>query len=386
MRTRFAVRLLFSLLFLALSHGLFAQVGVAVSVSFGPPPIPIYDQPVCPDAGYLWTPGYWAYDEDDGYYWVPGTWVEAPQPGYLWTPGYWGWNDNAYVWNDGYWGPEVGFYGGINYGFGYFGNGFGGGEWRGGTFFYNTAVVNVNRTTITNVYENRTVIVNNDSHVAFNGGEGGVQARPTSHEEQYSHEHHTPPVAMQLQHRQQARSNPDLRASANHGKPPIAATAKPGDFKTAVVSSKAAGGEYHAPPAGAERGNGARPAGNENRANTENRPENTPETHPNGPAHASDLQAHQYTPQSGGNADADKKYQKQQAKLAAQQTKDHEKLQKQQEKDHQQAAAKNYNDTQKQQMEQRHSQQTQQLEQKHATQQKQMEQRQAPKPEKRPQH
>ena len=28
-----------------------------------------------PGPGYIWTPGYWAYDPADGYYWVPGTWV-----------------------------------------------------------------------------------------------------------------------------------------------------------------------------------------------------------------------------------------------------------------------------------------------------------------------
>jgi len=31
-------------------------------------------------------------------------------------------------------GPHIGFYGGVNYGFGY------GGEWRGGVFAYNSAV------------------------------------------------------------------------------------------------------------------------------------------------------------------------------------------------------------------------------------------------------
>src|SRR5580704_9383314 len=159
-----------------------AQVGIGISVRIGPPALPVYEQPICPGPGFLWSPGYWAWSDDDGYYWVPGTWVEAPQPGFLWTPGYWGWNDGVYVWNGGYWGPEVGFYGGINYGFGYFGAGFGGGEWRGGTFFYNTAVMRVDTVHITNVYVNKTVIVNSRSHVAFNGGEGGVAARPTARE------------------------------------------------------------------------------------------------------------------------------------------------------------------------------------------------------------
>ena len=40
-----------------------------------------------------------------------------------------------------------------------------------------------------------------------------------------------------------ARSNPALRASANHGKPPIAATSKPGQFSGAgVVAAKVGGG------------------------------------------------------------------------------------------------------------------------------------------------
>ena len=58
---------------------------------FAPPVLPVYVQPPCPQPGWMWTPGYWAYGPD-GYYWVPGTWVPAPYVGALWTPGYWGWN------------------------------------------------------------------------------------------------------------------------------------------------------------------------------------------------------------------------------------------------------------------------------------------------------
>ena len=47
----------------------------------------------------------------------------APEVGFLWTPGYWGWGGDGFVFYEGYWGPQVGFYGGINYGFGYFGDG-----------------------------------------------------------------------------------------------------------------------------------------------------------------------------------------------------------------------------------------------------------------------
>src|SRR5580700_2947885 len=83
----------------------------AVTVNVGPPELPVYEQPVIPEPGYLWSPGYWAYG-DEGYFWVPGTWVLPPEPGLVWTPGYWGWGGGAYAWNAGYWGPTVGYYGG----------------------------------------------------------------------------------------------------------------------------------------------------------------------------------------------------------------------------------------------------------------------------------
>jgi hypothetical protein len=79
---------LFGLLLLAMSAAAFAQIGI--SISFAPPELPVYEQPICPGDGYLWTPGYWAYANDyDDYYWVPGTWVQPPQVGFLWTPAYW---------------------------------------------------------------------------------------------------------------------------------------------------------------------------------------------------------------------------------------------------------------------------------------------------------
>src|SRR4051812_21884921 len=139
--------LLFALVFVSLSGAVFAQIGI--SISFGPPALPIYEQPPCPAEGYIWTPGYWAFDQDyDDYYWVPGTWVEAPEVGLLWTPGYWAWDNNQFFFHEGYWAPEVGFYGGISYGFGYFGEGYEGGRWDNGRFFYNRSVNNVNTTVI----------------------------------------------------------------------------------------------------------------------------------------------------------------------------------------------------------------------------------------------
>ena len=224
---RFAVMMLS--LMLSLSAASFAQISVGISVRVAPPALPVYTQPVAPGPGNLWTPGYWAWNDDAGYYWVPGTWVVAPV-GLLWTPGYWG--------------PHIGFYGGVNYGFGYGGSGFEGGEWRGGRFYYNRSVTNVRN--VTTVY-NKTVIVN-ENHAAFNGGEGGVKARPSHEEEMAEHEHHREPLADQTHHEHMASQNRQNFASANHGRPAVAATAKPGEFKgKGVIAAKSAGAPYKAP-------------------------------------------------------------------------------------------------------------------------------------------
>jgi WXXGXW repeat (2 copies) len=67
---------------LAIPAMLFAQLDVSVTVA--PPELVAYSQPICPQNGYLWTPGYWAYGPG-GYFWVPGAWVEPPTVGLLWT-------------------------------------------------------------------------------------------------------------------------------------------------------------------------------------------------------------------------------------------------------------------------------------------------------------
>ncbi len=146
-----------------------------------PPPLPEYDQPPIPAPGYIWTPGYWAWNNVD-YYWVPGSWAEPPEAELLWTPPYWGFANGAYVFHRGYWGERVGFYGGVDYGYGYGGRGFEGGRWDHGAFYYNRAVTNLRGATITNVYEKNVVISNRD-RVSYNGGRGGLTLRPTAEEE-----------------------------------------------------------------------------------------------------------------------------------------------------------------------------------------------------------
>ena len=202
-----------------------AQAAVVVSVAIAPPAIPVYSQPVIPGPGYVWVPGYWAYGPD-GYYWVPGTWVLPPAVGLLWTPGYWDWGGSAYVWHAGYWGPTVGFYGGINYGFGYFGVGYVGGYWSHDHFYYNSAYSNLGGVHVTNVY-NRTV-ANVNSTASYHGGNGGTTARPSQQELAASHERHVGATSAQTMHVRAAAADPALRASVNQGRPAVAATATPG--------------------------------------------------------------------------------------------------------------------------------------------------------------
>ena len=345
MAIRLGRNLCLAVVILALSAASFAQIGVMVS--FGPPPLPVYVQPPCPAAGYIWTPGYWAWDLDFGdYYWVPGTWVLVPVAGYYWTPGWWGWGGSGFIFHVGYWGPVVGFYGGINYGFGYFGHGYEGGRWQNGNFYYNRTVNNVNVTNIHNVYN--TTVINNTTvnRVSYNGGNGGITAQPTPQEEAAARERHIPPVAAQTEHVQAARSSPELRATANHGKPPIAATPTPAAFQGhGVEAAKQAGGAYTPPPT--------------NRAANAVHPNQLPPLpHPPAP--------------NTGNAAHDQKYQQQQQQLRAQQEQDRQKLQQQQDQEHQQLAQQQAAQARQQQLEQKHQQQTQQMYQQHQQQQQQL--------------
>jgi YXWGXW repeat-containing protein len=383
------------------------QVSVGISVNFAPPELPVYEQPLCPGEGYIWTPGYWAWDPDYGdYYWVPGTWVLAPQPGYLWTPPYWGWNGVAFVFHEGYWGSRVGFYGGINYGYGYTGRGYYGGRWDRDRFYYNRNVNNINVTQIHNVY-NTTVVNNvNVTRVSYNGGNGGIREQANLQEEEAARERHMGAVAAQQQHIQEARTDRALRASDNHGKPPIAATDRPGQFRGGnVVAAKE--GKYNPPP---NRGgnNGGRPDNNrvDNRPNNRpsDRPDNGVDNRPDrndrppnarGPGNNSTRPTYVHPneapkanrpdrPPSSGNAKADQKYQQRTDNMYKKQEQERQNLQKQQEQQHARAEQQRSSDARRQQMEQQHQQQTQKMEQRHQQQQQKME-RQAPKPKQQPQ-
>ena len=201
--------------------------GTASYVDTPPPPVPEYQQPYVPEPNDIWQPGYWAWGRF-GYYWVPGTWVQAPQTGYLWTPGYWQWNNYGYNWNPGYWAVAVGFYGGVNYGGGYFGHGYDGGRWSHNRFSYNSDVSRVSKTNITNVYADRNVDVNGGgTRVSYNGGRGGIAARPSAQEASVGRDRHLGMTDVQRGHVQAAEQDRRFLATATHNQPAVLAVARP---------------------------------------------------------------------------------------------------------------------------------------------------------------
>jgi hypothetical protein len=230
-----------------------AYVGIGISVNFAPPALPIYDQPPIPGPGYIWTPGYWAWDASySDYYWVPGTWILPPSVGLLWTPAWWGWDNGVYLFHTGYWGPQVGYYGGIDYGFGYTSTGYQGGYWNGNRFYYNRAANHFGNVNIPNVY-NRAVSGGGGRASFF--GPGGASVRPTQQQVAFDQARHIGPTAVQQQHSRVASADTALRASTNRGAPRIAATSRAGALSGAgVVAASRAGGAYNPSHAAARPG------------------------------------------------------------------------------------------------------------------------------------
>ncbi|MGC2163264.1 MAG: hypothetical protein WA634_15250 [Silvibacterium sp.] len=243
-----------------------------------PPPLPEYDQPECPGPDYIWTPGYWGF-APTGYYWVPGTWVVAPYVEALWTPGYWGFYSGRYLWHYGYWGPHIGFYGGVNYGYGYTGVGYSGGYWNNGGFMYNTAVTRVNSSFVHRTYMYRGRVVNN-TRVSYNGGRGGLAARPLPAERVAAQERHMGPLPAQHAQMREAATNRAQWASVNHGRPTTLAAARPLDTGRRAPEATPAAVREQVQREATQRPVAARPA-NESRPETRpNQPIARPEARP----------------------------------------------------------------------------------------------------------
>jgi hypothetical protein len=220
------------------------------------------------------------------------------------------WADGVYLWHAGYWGPRVGFYGGINYGFGYIGTGYFGGFWDHDRFHYNRAVNNFGNVHVTNVY-NRTVVNNinitrntNIVRTSFNGGKGGINAQPNAAERQAAQERRTPPTSLQAQHEQRAASNHGLLASSNHGRPSIAATPRPAAF-TAHGTVGARGGasqhSAHPTPHQQVQGAAARPPRPGNDPHGPSHVNQNQAAHPQGPGGPRAAGPHGAGPHDGGH-------------------------------------------------------------------------------------
>jgi hypothetical protein len=151
----------------------------------------------------------------------------------------------------------------VNYGFGYGGRGFEGGYWDRGVFRYNTAIVHVDNARFHNVVYNRAVVVDhNASRVSFNGGHGGIDARPTADEQRWAHDQRTAPLAAQHQNEMRAGQNRAQFANVNHGRPENVARTEPASFNRNMPMNN------NRPAANTNRpaafNNQARPAANQN--------------------------------------------------------------------------------------------------------------------------
>jgi len=174
-------------------------------VNIAPPSLPSYEQPTIP-AGLLWTPPYWSRVE------------------------------GGYAFHAGYWAGEVGFYGGIDYGYGYSGDGYQGGRWENGAFFYNRAVNNLGSLGIANVYDQAMTADDNAVRVSFNGGRRGTAARPTRHQEALASARHVGTTAEQQKHFELAAIDRSLYSKLNNGKPGVTATPHAGMLDGAGIT------------------------------------------------------------------------------------------------------------------------------------------------------
>ena len=237
-------------LVMALGVPLAAAAQISVSINIAPPALLEYAQPAAPADGYIWTPGYWAWNPDPGdYYWVPGTWVLAPSVGDLWTPGYWDSGASGYYWHVGYWGPTVGYYGGLNYGHGYTGSGYQGGRWDHGSFRYNRQASNVNPAQVHNIYSAAVVNAARAGSSSYHGGQGGSHVEPTAPQRAWQVAAHPGPTGEQIGHERTALAAPEQRASISHGAPPVAATPRPSAFSAAEVERTRPAPAFNARPA-----------------------------------------------------------------------------------------------------------------------------------------
>jgi hypothetical protein len=216
-----------------------------ISTNTAPPLLQEEDQSENDVDGALWTPGYWGWG--GRYYWVPGTWVRPPRLGLLWTPGYWAYAGGIYTFHPGYWGPHVGYYGGINYGFGYFGTGYTGGRWEGNAFAYNRSCNKLSAAVGYKSYYEAAAKPLNAVKVSYNGGLGGTTASPTATERAATVEPHSSPTLQQRRYAQTAAGSAGPRPLYNTVHANSGAAQKP-KVNPAGAAQKAGGSPTPKPP------------------------------------------------------------------------------------------------------------------------------------------
>lgn len=94
------------LLSATLVAGTAALAQVSFSINIGPPP-PIMEVVPMMQPGYVWAPGYWAWNHD-GHVWVRGRSM-VQRMGYRWEPDRWEQRGGAYYRHPGKWARDDNF-------------------------------------------------------------------------------------------------------------------------------------------------------------------------------------------------------------------------------------------------------------------------------------
>lgn len=83
---------------LAMAMPAAAQVSINISIA---PPVPIYESAPIMTPGYIWAPGYWAWN-NDRHVWIRGRTI-VQRVGYRWEPDRWEQRGNGYYRQPGNW-------------------------------------------------------------------------------------------------------------------------------------------------------------------------------------------------------------------------------------------------------------------------------------------
>ena len=83
-----------------------AQASMNLGLTIGtPPPAPIYEAVPAPRSGYVWAPGFWAW-EGGRHVWRTGYWMPERR-GYHWVPDRWAQEHGGWRHEQGHWDHDV---------------------------------------------------------------------------------------------------------------------------------------------------------------------------------------------------------------------------------------------------------------------------------------